>query len=198
MWAGDFDRNGSVEQIFAHYNDGGPFPLALRHNLLQQFPYLQTRIPSYGEYAGMTVPEIFSESQLENAEHYQAELLASVIGWNNGDGSFDVEPLPFKAQLTPIYAILARDIEADDGKKELLLGGNLDEVRQQLGPYDAGYGVFLRQDSTGSYREIHSAESGFLSRGDIRSIEAIVREEHTLILIGRNNMGLQIFKNETD
>lgn len=198
MWAGDFDRSGSVEQIIAHYNNGGPFPLALRHDLLQQFPYLQSRIQSYGEYAGMTVPEIFSESQLEDAEHYQAELLASVIGWNNGDGRFDVKQLPFKSQLTPIYAILSLDIEGDDGKKELLLGGNLDEVRPQLGPYDAGYGVYLRQDNTGNYREIHSKESGILSRGDIRSIQAIVREENTLILIGRNNRELQIFKKEID
>jgi hypothetical protein len=119
--------------------------------------------------------------------------LASVIGWNDGEGRFTIDPLPFGAQLAPVYAILAEDLDADD-VPEILVGGNLYAVRPQAGPYDAGYGTVLRQDTTGTYRTVSSQESGFFSPGEIRAIRSLQHNGQTLILVGRNDDHLQGFR----
>lgn len=194
MWAGDFARNGRTVQIFAYYTDeGGPFPAALRHNLIQQLPYLKSRYPTFADYAGKRVPEIFRPEELEAAEHYQAEQLASIVGWNDGSGSFRIDSLPFRAQLTPVYGILAEDLDGD-GARELLLGGNLAAANPQAGPYDAGYGTLFRLDSARTYREVPSRESGFFSPGEIRSIRLVRSRGHPLVLVARNNSHLQVFR----
>src|SRR5690606_31849597 len=40
MWIDDFDGNGSVEQVVAMNREGHVYPLALRHDLIEQIPSL--------------------------------------------------------------------------------------------------------------------------------------------------------------
>ena len=82
----------------------------------------------------------------------------------------------------------------DDGNFELLLGGNLDHVKPQAGPYDSSYGAVLRLNSAGKYEEISTSRSGFILDGEIRSIHPIPQMSDTLILVGRNDAEFQIFR----
>ncbi|MGI9175109.1 MAG: FG-GAP repeat domain-containing protein, partial [Rhodothermales bacterium] len=193
LWAGDVNRDGQIEQIFASYNEGtGPYPVALRQNLIQHLPHLRARYPTFADYAGKTVAELFGQ-ELEGAEHYRAEQLASIVGWNDGEGSFRVDSLPFPAQLAPVYAIHIADLDGDE-VPEILLGGNLEAASPQAGSYDASYGVLLRQDSTGSYRDVPPYESGFRSAGEVRAIETLQHGGRPLVLVARNNKPVQIFE----
>ncbi|MEX2574233.1 MAG: FG-GAP repeat protein, partial [Balneolaceae bacterium] len=193
MWAGDFDRNGTFEQVFSAYSDEGAYLLPLRHNMLQQFPFLRPQYESYASYRGETITDVFTQEQLDRTVHHRAEQLASIIGWNNGEGRFNTEQLPFRAQLAPIYSILAEDLNGDR-IPELLLGGNLHAVQPQMGSYDASYGTVLQQDSYGIYREVPSKVSGFHSPGEIRSIHSLRSGGQNYILTARSNQPLQVFK----
>lgn len=193
LWTGDFNRNGQLEHVFGQYNNGGPWPVALRHNLLNQLPHLGRYITSYADYVGMKVQDIIPEQHLEQAYHYRAEQLGSVIGWNDGEAGFRLELLPYQAQWAPVYAIQPADLTGD-GRLELLVGGNLDAVQPQAGPYDASYGTVLRQDEQGRYRVLPMRESGFFSEGDIRSIHRLEQDGRELFLVGRNNNRLQLFE----
>ena len=135
--------------------------------------------------------EVFGP-ELDQAEHYRAEQLASIIGWNDGDGVFKIDSLPFQAQLAPVYAINAVDLNGDD-VPEILLGGNLEAASPQAGAYDASRGVLLRQDSTGSYQAVPSYQSGFQSAGDIRAIETLWHGGRPLVLVARSNKTVQVF-----
>lgn len=194
LWAGDFSQNGRLEHLLATYNDGGgPYPFALRQNLIQYLPSLGRRYPTFADYAETTVPAMFTAEQLEAAEHYEAEQLATVVGWNDGDGRFRVDSLPFQAQLAPMYGIAATDLDGS-GAPALFLGGNLEAVQPQAGPYDASYGVLLRPDSAGTYRAVPSRKSGFFSPGQIRAIHVLRRDGQPLILVARNDNRLQAFQ----
>lgn len=193
FWVDDFNRNGKLEHLFGIYNDGGPYPAAQLNDLLHELPHLRLNIPGFADYAEMTIAEIFPLEQLDEAVHYKAELLSSVIAWNNGDGSFDIEQLPFQAQLAPVYSILPYDLDGN-GTPELLMGGNLDAVRPQAGPYDATFGIVLRQDSSGRYQWLDSQTSGFFIEGEIRSIHPVEHDGGTLFLVGLNNRDLQLFR----
>jgi hypothetical protein len=194
MWAGDFDRNGRLEHIMATYSGGGgPYPVALRQHLVQQLPDVGMRYPTFSDYAETTVSQLFDAEQLEAAHRYRAEQFASVVGWNDGRGQFRIDSLSFRAQLAPLYAVLAEDVSGDD-VTDLLVGGNLDAVQPQAGPYMASYGTVLVQDSTGGYQAAPSWKSGFASPGEIRAIRAVRAGDQRLIVVARSDDRLQAFR----
>ncbi|TVM04537.1 MAG: VCBS repeat-containing protein, partial [Halomonas sp.] len=98
MWAGDFARNGMVEQILSYPKDGRDYPVGLRHDMAEEIPELADRYPDYESYAGQTVQEIFTGQELEQAEELRASELQSTIFLNEEDG-FRAEALPVRAQL---------------------------------------------------------------------------------------------------
>ncbi|MEL0299218.1 MAG: hypothetical protein VW972_02900, partial [Flavobacteriaceae bacterium] len=67
-----------------------------------------------------------------------------------------------------------------DGDQDLLLGGNLYEVKPEVGIYDASYGTVLENTPNGfSY---HKDGLGFKSQGQTRSIVV----DGDQIWVGRN------------
>src|SRR5206468_968782 len=163
MYVKDFAGNGFPEQIVTVYEDGKSLPLVLRDELTAALPYLKPRYPKYSDYAGQTVEQVFGSS-LADAVMQQAETFATALAHNNGDGSFTLVPLPREAQLAPVYGILAGDFDRD-GKLDLLLAGNFDGLKPELGTMDASYGLFLRGDGKGHFAPVRTVESGFLVPG---------------------------------
>lgn len=197
LWAGDFSRNGRVEHVFASYNGtDGPYPVALRHDLIEQLPHLKARYPTFADYAGTAPTDLLSREQREAAAHHRVEQLASVIGWNDGDGRFRVDSLPFRAQLAPMYGMAAADVDGDD-VPEILIGGNLSAARPQAGAYDAARGTVLRQDADGRYRAVPTPQSGFVSPGEIRAIQPVRHEGRLLLFVARNDDRLLVFRPTT-
>src|SRR5207302_10706074 len=131
------------KQIISLFHHGTSYPIAMRDELIAALPYLKARYPRYADYAGQTVSDIFSPAELAGATFKQARTLATMLARNNGDGSFTLVPLPRAAQLAPVYAVLARDLDGD-GKTDLLLAGNFDGVQPEIGRMSAGYGLVLR------------------------------------------------------
>ncbi|TVQ65157.1 MAG: hypothetical protein EA360_10530 [Balneolaceae bacterium] len=188
MWAGDFSQNGFIEQILSVPKDGRNYPVALRHDLLAEVPALREKYPDYASYGGQSVEEIFSEEELSRAVALKAELLGSVVIWNEEAG-MRVELLPFRAQLAPVYGITTADLTGN-GLPEVILGGNLYDVKPQSGPYDASRSVVLSYDGE-SLRSIHPDHSGIKINGEIRAIEPIRtqvgQEEPDHFIIARFN-----------
>lgn len=192
MWAGDFNQNGRLNRMIARSRDGkGPYPVALYQHLIEQLPYLKAEYSTFGDYAEATVSDLFSEEQLERADHYQAEQLASIVAWNDGHGRFEVDSLPFPAQLAPMYASLASDLESE--RRSVLMGGNLRAVQPQIGSYDASNGVLLsRNGETRQWKAF--PETGFYSPGEIRDIEMASVDGEPVVLVARNDSTLQAFR----
>jgi hypothetical protein len=116
-----------------------------------------------------------------------------VFARNDGK-RFIIKPLPVEAQFSPVMSICASDINAD-GKQDILLGGNLRSVQTELGPYDASLGLALLGDGQGNFKSLPPAQSGFVVKGEIRSIKSIKNSQGEYVyLISRNNEGLMAFK----
>ena len=188
MWVGDFDRNGSIEQVFARTIDGLLYPWHLRHDLVRQIPHLVRKFPTYASYAEAAVQDIFSEEELNRASHLSVSELRSMIGINDGNGNFTLRPAPEEMQLSPVYGLA--DIHTQKGKL-ILAGGNLHEVKPEAGRYDASYGTALILPSL---EPLPWSESGFFVEGQIRKILTINVHGRTLIVVARNNNTLRIFE----
>jgi len=185
MRVGDFDGNGSIEQIISVWNGEQAYPMALRHNLIEQLPGLAGKYPSYASYAGQTVEDMFTPAQLEQALSLQASTLASTVFWNDGQGGFTPEALPAGAQRAPMYGGLAAQLDGD-GPPELLLGGNLWEVKPEVGRYDASWGAALQLGGDG-YQALPTARSGFIVAGPVRGIHRVNTPAGPRLLVVRND-----------
>src|SRR5213080_1764151 len=193
MYVKDFNGSGASKQIISLFHHGTSYPIAMRDELIAALPYLKPRYPRYADYAGQTVSDIFSPAELAGATFKQAHTLATMLARNNGDGSFTLVPLPRAAQLAPVYAVLARDLDGD-GKPDLLLAGNFDGVEPEIGRMSAGYGLVLRGDGRGQFTPLRAPESGFSVPGQARDIQRVRTRRGDLYVVTRNNDRPLIFR----
>jgi len=179
------------EQILAVPKDGEYYPVALRHDLLEEVPSLRERFPDYASYAGRTIEQVFSGGELEGIAGLSATMLASVLIRNTGEGML-VEELPVRAQLAPMYGIHLEDLTGD-GRKEILMGGNLYDVKPQSGPYDASRGAVLswRDNRIQSYMP---QQSGVNITGEIRRFQIIESNSNRYLLIVKFDADISILQ----
>jgi hypothetical protein len=193
MYVKDFAHNGFVQQIISYYNKGKAYPLALRDDLIRSLPFLKDRYPTYKDYASQTMADVFSQKDLSDAVVKNAYTFATTLVRNNGDGTFTMVPLPLEAQIAPIYGILAADIDGD-GKADLLMAGNFDGVKPDIGKMSAGYGLYLSGDGKGHFTPVKELESGFFVPGQARDIQRVRTRKGNIYVVSRNNDRPLIFR----
>lgn len=186
MHVKDFDRNGSIEQVIAYYNGGARYPLPIRDELLRAIPPLKKRFLRYADYARATIGDVFTPAELADAVERKAHTFATSFVRNNGDGSFTVLPLPKEAQVAPVHGLLAGDMDSD-GHADLLLAGNFDGFKPELGRMSSGRGLFLRGDGRGGFEPVPPRESGFRVPGQVRDIQRFRGARGQLIAVARND-----------
>jgi enediyne biosynthesis protein E4 len=186
LYAADFDENGKSEQILTCYNKDTAYPMILRHDLVGLLPYLKKKYLKYESFKNQTIENIFTPEQLQNAVKLQAFTMESCVFINNKNGAFQCVPLPAAAQFSPVYGILADDID-HDGNIDLVIGGNFYESKPEAGIYDASYGLLLTGNGKGQFKAIHSKRSGIRTRGAVRDIINIKTGKKNTLIIARNN-----------
>ena len=195
MYVGDFNGNGLIEHILTVYQGNTSYPLVLRQDLLQQFPGLKQKYPTYKSFRNQTIQDIFTPEQLKDAVVDTAEMLRSVELLSRPDGTYKIVPLPVRAQFSPVYGITVADVNGD-GHPDVVLGGNLYAVKPQLGRYDASWGEVLLGDGQGHLHSVGTKESGFRVRGQIRAIGHLkwARNGHPILIVARNNKPLKVYQ----
>lgn len=192
MYVNDFDLNGSVDHLVCVYKNGVSYPLVLKHDLVAQLPGLNHKYMNYKNFINQTIDSIFTHDQMGNALILNAYQLQTSIAINNGNGTFTVQPLPIEAQMSPVYAISVDDYDRD-GIRDIVLGGNLYNVKPEVGRYDASYGTFLKGFKNLIYKSIPAKQSGFRIEGEARDMMTIHTIEGKKLMVARNNDKIQIF-----
>ncbi|MGB3542954.1 FG-GAP-like repeat-containing protein, partial [Rubrivirga sp.] len=186
LHVGDFDGNGRNDPLLSVYNRGRSLPFALRNELVGQLPSLKREYLTPSTYVGKTVEDLLTPAQLERAEVYQASQLASVALVN--DGGWSVRRLPFEVQLAPMNAALVLDADRD-GTPDLLLAGNRDDLKPDLGRQMSSPGVFLRGTNGG----LAPSRSGFRVPGQTRHLVALEVGGRTVVVAVRNDAAPVVF-----
>jgi hypothetical protein len=193
MLAKDFDANGYGEQIVSCYNHGVSYPLVMRDDLLKTLPMFASRFQSYRDYAKATTADLFPKSALADAITKTAETFATTLVRNDGGGKFTLIPLPREAQLAPVYAILPQDVDGD-GITDLVIAGNFEEMKLDLGAMHASYGLVLRGDGRGAFLSLAPVTSGFFVPGSSRDVQRVRTRAGALYVVARNNDRPLFFK----
>ena len=196
MVAKDFDHNDAFDQILSNSEGGVSRPLPLRDDLLRTLPMLAPRFPTYASYAGKTVDQIFTKEELADAVVKRARTFATTLVRNDGGGKFTLVPLPGEAQLAPVYGILPADVDRD-GHTDLLLAGNFDGFKPEIGRMAASFGLLLRGDGRGGYMPVRAPQSGFFVPGQSRDIARVRTAAGDAYLVARNNDRPMLFRATT-
>lgn len=193
----DFDKNGSVEQITCMYDGDKAVPIIMLKDLVKQLPALRKKYIKYDSYKDKTLDDIFSAEALENMLTLEVKELATCLFINQGDGSFSKVLLPEQAQISQTYAIHATDTN-DDGKTDLILGGNQTRMKPELGINNASYGLTLRGLGNGEFKPLKAIESGIFVKGEVRQVESVSTASGALLIFIRNNEELKVFRRNSE
>ena len=193
MFVNDFDLNGSVEQIICTFNGDKSYPVVMKDDLAKQIPSMGRKYEKFVDYKDQTIFDIFSEEVLKRTVKLEAKYLQSCIMINSGNDSFQLQPLPVEAQFSPIYSILADDFD-EDGKCDILVGGNQYRAKPETGIYDASYGLFLKGKQDEKWKAVSSVTSGIFTKGEMRDLEILQINGEKIIAVARNNDSMQFYK----
>ncbi len=165
----DFDDNGAVDPILSFYIQGKSYPYVTRDELLDQMSIMRTRFPDYKSYADASLTDIFTPEELEGAQKRSVTTLHTLLLERTAQGKFQEKALPLAAQMAPVFTITTLDYN-QDGIKDVLLCGNINQARLRFGKSDANYGVLLKGKEQGQFEYVPQRQSGFQLRGDVRSV----------------------------
>jgi len=193
IYCDDFDNSGTFDIVLSNLYKDELVPIRGRECSSQQMPFIEKKFPSFQSFAEASLTEIFGLENLENALHYEADLLESVFIENLGSGKFEIKNLPLAAQFSPILDFEFLDVD-QDGENEILSVGNIYNTEVETPRLDASYGNILKYQQ-GNFTIINSKSSGFSSKGDARDICIIeTRGNRQLLLVSNNNQALNLFK----
>ncbi len=170
IWINDFDDNGTIEQIMTQNIDGKDYPLHQKKELVNQLVSLKKRNLKASDYARRTIQELFSKEVIDVSDVKQAEITASVVAINEGNGKFTIQELPDRAQLSCICGIESVDIN-NDGYQDLIMAGNNHEYKPQYSRLDAGYGDVLLNDGNNNFQWQDYNTSGFFVKNEVKHIK---------------------------
>jgi len=194
LYAKDFDNNGSVDPIMTLMQYGEELTVAYRDILVKHLPVVKKKFLRYTPYANATVTDVFPASELNTALQLSCTELRSMYFENQG-GKFVAHALPNEAQIFPVYAQIALDVNKD-GHLDWLAAGNDSGQQVETGAVDAGNGLLLLGDGKGNFRPVYPRNSGFWASQEVRSMLLLSAKNGTKrILIGNNNGPVQGYLN---
>jgi hypothetical protein len=144
-------------------------------------------------YKDQQITDVFTPEQLKNSVHLEVYMLETSLFINDGTGHFTRKSLPAEVQFSPVYAADVNDYNGD-GRPDVLLGGNLYNVKPEVGRYDASYGSLLLGDGSGEFSPVPPKKSGIRLVGEVRDIMEVTTPTGTILLIARSNEALQVLK----
>ncbi len=186
MWIGDLDNNGTTDKIITRTVNGKDVTVFLKKDITDQITSLRKENLRYGDFAKKSIQELFPENILQQTDTKIFNYPASCIAINKGNGKFEVKTLPQMVQFSSVNAILCTDVN-NDGKTDLILGGNKFDFQPQFGRLDASFGTILINDGEGNFTPLDPSKSGLQLTGQIRDVKEIKNKEGTYILILQNN-----------
>ena len=192
VYAYNFTGNQTTDVVLTQQIEGKEYPLAGMAPLGQQLYTTAAKFPTYGSFAGATIPQLFGSAQLQQALHYEADTFASMYFHNDGGGKFTASALPNFAQISPIKGIVTDDVDGD-GHLDLIVAGNLYNAEPNTPRADAGNGLWLRGDGRGHFAPVSPRESGFLAPLDVAGLALINTQAGKAVLVANSGDSLQVF-----
>ena len=105
---------------------------------------------------------------------------------------FSAAPLPNLAQIAPIKAIVAQDVDGD-GNLDLIVAGNMYDAEPNIPRADAGNGLWLRGDGKGHFAPVPTWRSGLVAPSDVTGLATLHTVHGRSLIVGNSRNSFQAF-----
>jgi len=188
LFYGDFDANGQTETITAIVKEGDYYTLASLDDLAAQLVFLRKKFNSYSNFAGKKLEDIIDKEKLAKATVLEVQELQSGYLKNEG-GQFYFVPFEPVLQVSPLMEFLTHDFD-NDGKDEVLIGGNFFGVKPYHGRFDSFSGALLKNENT----VLLGNQIGLdFNQKSIRHLSIITLRDKPYLLATFNNDASQVY-----
>ncbi len=195
LYVNDFDNNGRYEQILGMYYGNDLYPIVQLKDLWMQLPYLKKKYLKFESYKNIKMDSFLDNSLKDSTKIKEVYNLESIILKNNKGINFDIISLPFMSQISPVYSILSDDFN-NDGFIDLIVGGNLSQIKPEFGPIKASYSSLFAGNGDFLFNYVSPDESGLSFKGDLRDSKKININKEGHYIFAINNSKLKILKSE--
>jgi len=182
----DFDDNGSIDPILCMYSQGKNYPIPRKSLLTQELPMLKKRFLKNADYAVTQVNGLFEGDLLSSAKMHMVTTLETSVFTFDGN-KFNRKALPLPAQAFPTKAI-----SYDEENKELFLAGNIEGMEVENGPYNSGYGLYLKFNGNG-FETFSNLDSGIEIPFETNAIELLNSKNGKLLVVANHDGPTQVF-----
>ncbi len=193
IYAGDFDNNGFYDAIPTVYipdetGQAREFTFHGRDDLIRQMIGLRGRFQQYKDFTQASIDKLLKPEERQQALVLEATEFRSMYIENTGKGAFVMHPLPMQAQLSPLFGMLATDLDRD-GNLDLLAVGNDFSGEVLAGRYDALNGLYLRGDGKGSFAAQSMQTSGLCVTGNAKGFVRVAGATGKSLFLATQNRG---------
>ncbi|MEZ0483109.1 FG-GAP-like repeat-containing protein [Fibrella aquatica] len=193
IYAGDFDNNGfydAIPTVFIPDETGQvrEFTFHGRDDLIKQMIVLRGRFQQYRDFTQASIDKLLKPEERQQAMVLEANELRSMYLENKGNGDFMMRPLPMQAQLSPLFGMLATDVDRD-GNLDILAVGNDFSGEVLAGRYDALNGLYLRGDGRGHFTAEMMQKSGLCVAGNAKGLVQVAGATGHLLYLATQNRG---------
>jgi hypothetical protein len=144
----------------------------MKKELTSQMVSLKKQNLKASEYANKSIEELFSKEIVDNSIIKTCNISESIIVINNGDGKFEIKPLPKRVQFSCVCDIICDDIN-NDGNLDLILAGNNFGFKPQFSQLDANYGSVLLNEGDLKFTWQDYNKSGFVIKNQVKHLKLI-------------------------
>lgn len=194
----DFDKNGIFESITTKYlkdkkGNYKEFTTHSRDEVADQLPFIKKKTLTYSGFAETPIDKLFTNQEQQGMLKLTANYFSSSFIKNQGNGKFELIPLPAMAQLAPVFAMLSGDFD-EDGNPDIILCGNDFGSEVFNGRLDALNGLLLRGNGRGEFASLTIRESGIYIPGNAHSlVELKTNNRERIVIAAQNKERLRAF-----
>ncbi len=194
MFVNDFDANGTSEALISYYwPDGKSHFYHSKSDITSQLPYLKKKFLMYKDYAGKTPHDIIGSVLINKSKKLSIQTLASSVLLNMGNDHFSLTSLRENVQSSPVFAMIADDINKD-GITDIVTGGNFWDIKPDIGRLDANASCLLLGTGNASFNFVPSLISGLETRGQVRDITELMIKNKKFIVLAKNNDSIEFLE----
>jgi hypothetical protein len=169
IFINDFDNNGTIEQIVTRSVENRDVPISMKRELTNQLVSLKKQNLKFSDYATKSIDELLDPEILKSSILKEVNTTESIIALNDGNGNFKIKRLPKETQFSCVCDINCTDVN-NDGRVDIILGGNNYDFKPQYSRLDASYGSVLLSEENGDFKWLPYNESGFYVKGEIKHL----------------------------
>jgi hypothetical protein len=167
LYFGDIAGRGVMDILEAEFDPvrRQPAPRHLRETVQPSMPFFAAQFPTHLAWSRATISDVLRGRDAAVRE-VTATTLSSTVFFHR-QGRFEARPLPFEAQLAPVFAVNVADLDGD-GHEDVFLSQNFFAFRGEEQRLDAGRGLWLRGDGKGNLTPMPGQDSGIKIYGEQR------------------------------